>query len=388
MLENGLATAMIGGYDFLAEQLRSSLVHALAFAGRITDAERLASSRYDESAARPTTRSVSLRPRLPLGQLDLWLGRPRTALRRLGEALARMGGHDLVGYIPYAHAHLAWARAWIDPGRRHRRRRAGGRVHPGYAGALLESVARTAYAQAELAGGHLTRAEQSARDAGLDRARVGAASARDVRAPLRVSRPADEADRGRDRRARPGTRARSPPSSSSRPAALAADDPAQLEAAGNAAAALRSVAARVRTLRARALPPTRAAAPRRPPVVAAARRSTRPRRWKHRRRSRPTTAARTRALTAREREVAAARRRGADERRDRGRARRVGAHGAHAPAGGVPQARRQPPRPARGRSFKGLSTPVPMTCARGRDLIKPCRPSECPNCSSSCSSSC
>ncbi len=50
---------------------------------------------------------------------------------------------------------------------------------------------------------------------------------------------------------------------------------------------------------------------------------------------------------AREREVARLAAAGPDERRDRGRARRLGSHGAHPPAGRVPQARGQPPRPPR-----------------------------------------
>lgn len=169
VLRAGIESArLLEGSEFLTEQLWSSLIHALAFSGRITEAAALASERLGQ-AQRENRAVVAVAAALPLGLLDLWRGRPRSALRHLGLAVAGMGGLDLVGYLSYGHAHIAWARAWVGedtgfpPGDGDGD---GPRLpSPGYSGAMLAAVTLTAAAERDVLLGRLSLADSGARSA-------------------------------------------------------------------------------------------------------------------------------------------------------------------------------------------------------------------------------
>ena len=366
----------------MAEQLRSSLVHTLAFAGRITDAERLASSRYDESARANNALGV-VASTLPLGQLDLWLGRPRTAQRRLGERWHGWVVTTSSATSPTRTRTLASARASIDPVADITADEPRSPLHRGTR-ARSSSRSRARRMRRPSSWAATSPGPSSRRRGRVDRALSGQRLLESSRftAPVAPGRP--NGSRRRSPSSVPEPRARSPLSSSSRPLPSRPTIPRNSSGRQHR---LRAVAdsARVRTLRARD-PRIRGAAPQRPrgAAGAGARRgrtdgSAAAGRGRRRRA--------TRRPTAREREVARLAAAGltngeiaAELTRRSARSTRTCRRRTGSSASTAATSSR--------RSFKGLSTPVPMTWPRGRDLIKPCRPSECPNCSSSCSSSC
>ncbi|MCC7076898.1 MAG: AAA family ATPase [Acidimicrobiia bacterium] len=154
LLETHVPVAREAELVFLHEQLRSSLVHALVFDGQVEAADSLATSCYEEAVRNADVLGV-IAVALPLGLVDLWVGRPRTALRRLGEVLALMGTYDVGGYTAYARAHIAWARAWL--GEAERDGADDDLIRPaGYVGALLAGVTLVASAEAASLRGRLT----------------------------------------------------------------------------------------------------------------------------------------------------------------------------------------------------------------------------------------
>ena len=145
-----------GVAPFLGDQICFTLAQALVLSGDLTAAEELARSGHTAALAADDKPGM-IGWAIVSGQVDLWRGRPRSAARRFGEAMAIMGELDLVGYRARCLADASHALAWageLDGGA------APPQVpEPGSNGAFFSPLVLVSLAERSAALGNLAEAE-------------------------------------------------------------------------------------------------------------------------------------------------------------------------------------------------------------------------------------
>lgn len=150
---------------FLGDQVCFTLAQALVLQGDLATAEEQAACGHADAIAADDMPSI-IGWAIVTGQIDLWRGRPRSAARRFGEALAIMGDIDLVGYRARCLADASHALAWageLDAGVSPPQVPAPGSNGAFFAPLVLVSLAERSAALGNLAGAEALAAEAAER---------------------------------------------------------------------------------------------------------------------------------------------------------------------------------------------------------------------------------